>query len=112
MATRLAARRLRAAGIVLEPLLKRAGLSVSQINKQDEFIAVASQIEFLELAANALGDHTGIFRSASDGDLRQARPSTTPRQRRRRSAMRSMTSSATFQSSTQASLCNASKLAI
>ena len=35
LATRLAAERLREAGIVLEPLLREAGLSVSQINKKD-----------------------------------------------------------------------------
>src|SRR5262245_33009845 len=72
VATRLAAERLRAAGIVLEPLLKRAGLSVSQINRRDEFITVASQIKFLESAADALKDSLLGFRLASDADLRQA----------------------------------------
>ena len=52
VATRLAAGRLRESGIVLEPLLRRAGLSVSQINKKDVRIGVASQIMFLELAAH------------------------------------------------------------
>ena len=71
VATRLAAERLREAGIVLEPLLKSAGLSVSQINKQDLRIGVASQIIFLELAAPALKDPLLGFRLARDGDLRQ-----------------------------------------
>jgi len=56
VATRLAAGRLREAGIVLKPLLRSAGLSVSQINRKDIRIGVASQIKFLELAAEALRD--------------------------------------------------------
>jgi hypothetical protein len=71
VATRLAAGRLREAGIVLEPLLRRAGLSLSQINKKDVRIGVASQIMFLELAAQALKDPLIGFRLARDGDLRQ-----------------------------------------
>jgi Arabinose-binding domain of AraC transcription regulator, N-term len=71
VATRLAAGRLREAGIVLEPLLRRAGLSLSQINKKDVRIGVASQIMFLELAAQALKDPLLGFRLARDGDLRQ-----------------------------------------
>jgi Arabinose-binding domain of AraC transcription regulator, N-term len=71
VATRLAAGRLREAGIVLEPLLRGAGLSLSQINKKDVRIGVASQIMFLELAAQALKDPLLGFRLARDGDLRQ-----------------------------------------
>ena len=71
LATRLAAERLREAGIVLEPLLREAGLSVSQINKKDTRIGVASQITFLELAAQALNDPLLGFRLARDGELRQ-----------------------------------------
>jgi hypothetical protein len=56
VATRLAARRLREADIVLEPLLRRAGLSVGQIDQPNARIGVASQIRFLELAAKALKD--------------------------------------------------------
>ena len=70
VATRLAARRLREAGIRLEPLLRNAGLSVGQIDKQDTPIGVASQIKFLELAAEALRDQSLGFRLARDGDLR------------------------------------------
>ena len=50
LATRLAAARLREAGIILKPLLRSAGLSVSQIDGKDIRISVASQIRFLELA--------------------------------------------------------------
>jgi len=71
VATRLAAGRLREAGIGLEPLLRRVGLSLSQINKKDVRIGVASQIMFLELAAQALKDPLLGFRLARDGDLRQ-----------------------------------------
>jgi AraC-like DNA-binding protein len=71
IATRLAAARLREAGIVPEPLLRSAGLSVSQIDRKDMRISVASQIRFLELAANALKDPLLGFRLARDGELRQ-----------------------------------------
>ena len=70
VATRLAARRLREAGIRLEPLLRNAGLSIGQIDEQDTPIRVASQIKFLELAAEALQDQLLGFRLARDGDLR------------------------------------------
>ena len=71
VATRLAARRLREAGIVLQPLLRSAGLSVSELSRKDVRISVASQIRFLELAAKALKDPLLGFRLARDGDLRQ-----------------------------------------
>ena len=71
VAARLAAGRLREAGIVLEPLLRSAGLSVSQIDRKDMRLSVASQIRFLELAANALKDPLLGFRLARDGEPRQ-----------------------------------------
>ena len=71
VATRLAARRLREAGIVLQPLLRSAGLSVSQIDRKDMRISVASQIKFLELAAEALRDPLLGFKLARDGEPRQ-----------------------------------------
>jgi AraC-like DNA-binding protein len=71
VATRLATGRLREAGIVVEPLLRRAGLSVGQIDQPNTRIGVASQIRFLELAAKALKDPLLGFRLARDGDLRQ-----------------------------------------
>jgi hypothetical protein len=71
VATRLAARRLREGGIVLQPLLRSAGLSVSELSRKDVRISVASQIRFLELAAKALKDPLLGFKLARDGELRQ-----------------------------------------
>jgi AraC-like DNA-binding protein len=71
VATRLAAGRLREAGVTLEPLLRSAGLCVGQIDQPNARIGVASQIRFLELAAKALKDPLLGFRLARDGDLRQ-----------------------------------------
>ena len=70
MATRLAAKRLREAGIDPDPLLRNVGLSVGQMDQQEARIGVASQIKFLELAAEALKDQLLGFRLARDGDLR------------------------------------------
>jgi hypothetical protein len=70
VSTRLAAVRLREAGVVLKPLLRSAGLSASQINRKDIRIGVASQIRFLELAAKALNDPLLGFRMAREADLR------------------------------------------
>jgi hypothetical protein len=71
VATRLAVQRLREAGIVLEPLLKRAGLSIGQIDQKNVRVGVACQIRFLELAAEALKDPLLGFRLARDVDLRE-----------------------------------------
>jgi AraC-like DNA-binding protein len=70
VATRLAAGRLREAGIV-KPLLRSAGLSAIQINNKDVRIGVASQIRFLELAAKALNDPVLGIRLMHDADLRR-----------------------------------------
>src|SRR5258707_12440084 len=64
VATRLAAGRLREAGIFLPPLLRRAGPSGDQINRKDTHITVAGQIRFLEPAAEALKDALHGFRLA------------------------------------------------
>src|SRR5215467_13761859 len=72
VATRLAAGRLREAGIALKPLLKSAGLFAGQINRKDIRIGVASQIRFLELAAKALNDPLLGFRLMRDADFRLA----------------------------------------
>ena len=71
LATRLAAGRLREAGIALAPLLKKAGFSSAQIDQADVPVSVESQIAFLDLAANALRDEFLGFRLALDCDLRQ-----------------------------------------
>ena len=70
VAMRLAAARLREAGIVLKPLLRSAGLSAIQMTNKDVRIGVASQIRFLELAAKALNDPVLGFRLMHDVDLR------------------------------------------
>jgi AraC-like DNA-binding protein len=71
VATRLAAGRLREAGIGLNPLLRSAGLTASQINTKGIRIGVANQIKFLELAAEALKDPLLGFKLARDNDVRQ-----------------------------------------
>ena len=103
VATRWAAVRLREAGVVLEPLLRSAGLSASQINRKGIRIGVASQIKFLELAAEALRDPLLGFKLARDGGRGRSGCSTTLRPRRRRSATRWIAPSATVRSSMQAS---------
>jgi AraC-like DNA-binding protein len=54
--TRLAADRVRKAGIKLAPLLSGVGLTVQQIDDPDHRISVRNQIVFLEAAARALND--------------------------------------------------------
>jgi AraC-like DNA-binding protein len=71
LATRLAAQRLKRAGISLEPLLRQARVTAAQIDKLDTPITVVSQIAFLELAAKALDDEFLGFRLALDVDLRK-----------------------------------------
>jgi hypothetical protein len=57
--SRLAASRLRRAGIELEPLLSNAGLTGDQINDSEQRISARSQIAFLAIAAEAL--HNGVL---------------------------------------------------
>ena len=54
--TRLACARARQAGIALEPLLKKAGLSVRQVEDRASRLPVRSQTRFVELASSALED--------------------------------------------------------
>jgi hypothetical protein len=54
--SRLTADRLRRAGIKLEPLLSRIGLTVDQIDDLEQRIDAGCQIAFLDLAAKALKD--------------------------------------------------------
>ena len=54
--SRLAANRLRRAGIRLEPLLSRVGLTIDQIDDPEQRIDASNQIAFLETAAEALND--------------------------------------------------------
>src|SRR5262245_36725777 len=57
--SRLAASRLRRAGIELEPLLSGAGLSLDQIDDPEQRINARNQIAFLSNAAEAL--HNGFL---------------------------------------------------
>ena len=68
--TRLAADRVRAAKIDLEPLLSRAGLTLAQVDDPDLRVPVHSQIAFLERAAEALGDPCLGLTCATDFDCR------------------------------------------
>jgi AraC-like DNA-binding protein len=70
--TRLACIRVREAGIRLEPLLRKAGLTLAQIEDRSIRIHAQRQIRFLELAADALQDPFLGFHLARDSDLREA----------------------------------------
>jgi len=68
---RLAYARARRAGIGLKPLLKKAGLTHQQLGEPGARFAVLQQIEFLNVAANALGDEFLGFHLAQLPDLRE-----------------------------------------
>ena len=68
--TRLAAGCLRKAGIKLEPLLSRVGLTVDQIGDPEHRISVQNQIAFLEAAAEALNDDFLGLKLAEEFDCR------------------------------------------
>jgi AraC-like DNA-binding protein len=59
------------AGIALKPLLKRAGLTDQQIQDGAARLTVRQQIEFLNVAAEALGDEFLGFHLAQIPDLRE-----------------------------------------
>ncbi|HET7847760.1 MAG TPA: AraC family transcriptional regulator ligand-binding domain-containing protein [Pseudolabrys sp.] len=69
--SRLACVRAEKAGIALDPILKKAGLTRSQIENPRLTIGVRDQIEFLNLAAAALNDDLLGFHLAQTPDLRQ-----------------------------------------
>jgi AraC-like DNA-binding protein len=68
--SRLAANRLRAADIKLEPVLTRVGLTVEQIDDPEQRIDARRQIAFLETAAKALDDVFLGFNLAEEFDCR------------------------------------------
>jgi AraC-like DNA-binding protein len=68
---RLAYARARRAGIELKPLLKKTGLTDQQIKDRGARIPVHHQIQFLNLAANALRDDLLGFHLAQLPDLRE-----------------------------------------
>jgi len=69
--TRLAYERARAAGIELEPLLKKAGLTKQQVEDVDARLSVPCQIRFLNLAASALQDDLLGFHLGQGAELRR-----------------------------------------
>lgn len=69
--TRLAYARAKAAGIALDPLLKKARITSHQIENPRAPINVRDQIEFLNLAAAALDDDLLGFHLAQNPDLRE-----------------------------------------
>ena len=67
---RLAYAQAKAAGIALDPLLKKSGLSRRQMDDPDELIRVQDQIGFLNLVSDAMGDDLLGFHLAQTADLR------------------------------------------
>lgn len=70
-AARLACAKMHAAGILLPPLLSKAGLSAEQIDDTAARVEVKAQAEILEIAAEQLKDDLLGFRMAQDFELRQ-----------------------------------------
>jgi AraC-like DNA-binding protein len=68
--TRLAADRVRKAGIKLGPLLSGVGLTIEQIDDPEHRISVHNQIAFLEAAAQALNDDFLGLNLAEEFDCR------------------------------------------
>ncbi|MGY8679122.1 AraC family transcriptional regulator [Bradyrhizobium sp. UFLA05-153] len=68
--SRLAADRMRRAGVKLEPLLSRVGLTIDEIDDPERRINAPNQIAFLEAAAKALNDDLLGFGLAEEFDLR------------------------------------------
>jgi hypothetical protein len=68
---RAAYRRARKARIAVEPLLKRAGLTMQQAKNAAVRIGVANQIQFLNLVADELRDEFLGFHLAQKIDLRE-----------------------------------------
>jgi hypothetical protein len=71
MSTRLAYERAQAAGIELQPLLHKAGLTKQQVEDVDARLSVPSQIEFLNVAATALQDKCLGFHLGQGAELRR-----------------------------------------
>ena len=69
--TRLAHAALTAAGIEPGPLLRKAGLTVRQVEDRATRLSVDRQIRFIGLAADALRDPFLGFHLAQQGDLRE-----------------------------------------
>jgi len=70
VAARSAVARVRAAGIDIGPLLRKAGLTLRQIEKHGTRLNARNQVRFLALVADALGDDLLGFHTAQAADLR------------------------------------------
>jgi AraC-like DNA-binding protein len=71
VATRLAMKELQKAKINPSPLLAKAGISLLKPGEQPQPVRAESQILFLEIAADALGDSALGLHLAQDFDLRE-----------------------------------------
>jgi AraC-like DNA-binding protein len=69
--SRLACARAVSAGIGVEPLMVKAGVTRKQVEDQSVRLAVEGQIKFVELVAEALHDDCLGFHLARDYDLRE-----------------------------------------
>ena len=67
--TRLAYHRAKAAGVALDPILKKVGLTPQHIEDPKSRIRVNDQIKFLQLVSNALDDDLLGFHLAQSADL-------------------------------------------
>jgi len=70
VAARVAAAQARAAGLDVGPLLRKAGLTLRQIEKRGTRINARNQVRFLALVAEALDDDLLGFHMAQIADLR------------------------------------------
>jgi AraC-like DNA-binding protein len=71
VATRLAMRELKKAKIDPGPLLAKAGISLLELGEEPKRVKAESQIRFLQIAAEALGDSALGFHLAQHFDLRE-----------------------------------------
>jgi len=71
VATRLAMRELKKAKIDPAPLLVRAGISLLKVGEEPKRVRAESQVRFLEIAAEALGDSALSLHLAQNFDLRE-----------------------------------------
>jgi AraC-like DNA-binding protein len=69
--TRLAYAKGRTAGVDIDRLLTRVGLTAKEINNEEARLSVKKQIEFVDLVANEIGDTNYGFHLAQEFDLRK-----------------------------------------
>ena len=71
VATRLAMKELKRAKIDPRPLLAKAGISLLKLGEEPKRVRAESQIRFLEIAAEAVGDSALGLHLAQHFDLRE-----------------------------------------